>query len=167
MNKSQRLNVLRIGLGVLILANLFMIFSFSSQDAAESGLVSKGVSYTIARIFVADFEELPPTEQSQIIVSIHPYVRKLAHMAEFGLLGALTFSLLLTWKNRLSLQYAEALLGVLAVACIDELSQGCSTGRASQFTDVLIDLSGALLTCSLILLIVILCRRHRMKGRFV
>ncbi len=164
--KALRLLALRIGLGLLIVANLFMIFFFSSQNATESGETSKGVSDLIARIFVRNYEQLSPAEQTEITEAIHPLIRKLAHMAEFGLLGALTFCLLLTWSNKPILQYAYALSAVFAVACIDELGQSCSFGRASQVQDVLIDLLGAILTCSLILLLVTVLRHHRQKSSY-
>ena len=93
-------NIIRILLVVLILLNLWMIFNFSSESAEKSGETSKKVTTTVAQTIVKDFEDKPPHEQALIIFNLHPSVRTLAHMTEFGLLGVWVMLLLLTYRIR-------------------------------------------------------------------
>ena len=162
MNKTKkRLLALRLILGILIIANLVMIFHFSAQNGSSSDQTSGRVAKAVAGIIIKDYEEKSEAEQEEILNTLHPIIRKLAHMTEFGSLGALIFLLLLTWKNILILQYADALLLVLTAAAIDEYSQTLSVGRAAQLLDVGIDLLGAVICCSAILLFTVLVRRNR------
>ena len=78
-------------------------------------------------------------------------------------LGALIFLFLLTWKGQLLLRYALSLASVFLYACTDELHQRFSQGRHASFTDVLIDLSGAAILCSLLLAAVLLLQRKQSK----
>lgn len=140
-------------LGILILANMTAIFLFSAQSGTESGKTSGRVTRVVAEVTVKDFTSKPVKEQDRIVQKIHPPVRKIAHMTEFGSLGALIFLFLLTWKGSLLPRYLLALVSTFLYACTDELHQKLSDNRGARFTDVLIDLSGALITCTVILLI--------------
>ena len=154
---------LRVLLGILILLNMAAIFLFSAQSGEESGKTSSRVTRAVAQITVKDFESKPPQEQERIVESLHPYVRKGAHMAEFGSLGALMFLFLLTWKGRVAPRYAQSIAVAFLYACTDELHQMLAKQRGPAFTDVLIDTLGALLCCSAILVAVLL-HRNRSKG---
>ena len=94
-------NIIRCILGVLILLNLWMIFSFSNESAVASGETSKKVTETVAQTVVKDFDKKPPVEQNKIVTAMHPSVRTVAHMAEFGLLGVLIMLFLLTFSREL------------------------------------------------------------------
>lgn len=161
MNKKNKLWLLRAVLGLLILANMTAIFFFSSQNGEESGKTSSEVTKVVAEITVKDFESKPPVEQEQIVQKIHPPVRKLAHMAEFGSLGALIFLFLLTFRGAILPRWFASLVATFLYACTDELHQMLSDSRGPQFQDVLIDLSGALITCTVLLLPVILIKYRK------
>ena len=91
-------------------------------------------------------------EEMQAISQIQHKLRKLAHMFEFGLLGLLILLFSATWKDRyLPLKYLLALAFVFAFAATDELHQTMVADRAGMFHDVLIDLSGAVISCTLAL----------------
>ena len=147
---------------VLILANMTAIFLFSAQNGEESGKTSGKVSKVVAEVTVKDFTSKPPAEQEEIVQTINPPLRKIAHMTEFGSLGALIFLLLLTYRGALLPRWLASLAATFLYACTDELHQMLSDNRGPQFRDVLIDLSGALITCT-VLLILIAWIRHR-KG---
>ena len=147
---------------VLILANMTAIFLFSAQNGEESGKTSGEVSKVVAEITVKDFTSKPAAEQEEIVQTINPPLRKIAHMTEFGSLGALIFLLLLTYQGALLPRWLSSLAATFLYACTDELHQMLSDNRGPQFRDVLIDLSGALITCT-VLLILIAWIRHR-KG---
>jgi VanZ family protein len=68
-------------------------------------------------------------------------LRKLAHAAEFGLLGALT----LRWLGRIPV----AVLAASAYAATDELHQAFVPGRAGTPVDWLIDTAGVVIGVAL------------------
>lgn len=161
MKSNRGMLVLRSVLALLILLNVLVIFNFSLQNASTSSQTSGRVTTLIAEWTVDDFDELDEIDREAILSILHPRVRKLAHMAEFGSLGTLILLLSLTWKSRLWLQYVLSLLSVLCIACIDEVLQLFSNGRATQISDILTDLFGALLCTSLTLGILFLYRHIR------
>ncbi len=69
-------------------------------------------------------------------------VRKLAHFAEFSLLGLLLWNCLRSWNPPMSLRVtAEAFLS-LFLPFVDETLQMFSEGRSAQVDDVWLDVSG-------------------------
>ena len=163
MKKKTKLLLLRVLLGVLILANMVVIFLFSAQNGEESGKTSGEVTKVVAEVTVKDFAQKPAQEQTKIIEKMHPILRKLAHMTEFGSLGALIFLLLLTWKGSVWWRFGASLAGTFLYACTDELHQLLAEDRGPQFIDVLIDTSGALITCSVLLAVVLLIKHKKGK----
>ena len=161
MKKNNLIILIRALLIVLILANMTVIYVFSEQNGEESGKTSGKVTKAVAEVTVKDFDKKPSEEQANIIETLHIPVRKIAHMTEFGSLGALGFLLLLTWKGKLLLYYPASLLFTFLYACTDEWHQSLTDGRGAQFKDVLIDLSGAVIACTLLLFLILLIRRHR------
>ncbi len=148
-------------LAVLILLNMTVIFLFSAQNGVKSNATSGKVTETVAEVTVKDFESKPDEEKQQIVKTLHPFVRKAAHMAEFGSLGALTLSFLFTFRGGLLWQYLASLGFTFLYACTDELHQMLSEARGPRFTDVLIDLSGAVITCTILLAVCVLIRKKR------
>jgi hypothetical protein len=100
-----------------------------------------------------------PDVSTATFLMFHLWVRKLAHLTEYGLLGLLAFRAL-----RLSLAVSvarTALLGlvvVLAVAATDELRQSLLASRTGSLVDVGIDLAGGALGVCLIVAL------HRAAG---
>ena len=157
-------NIIRCALILLIIANLCMIFSFSGESGEESGQTSLIVTETIAQTVVQNFDEKPEEEKTSIIEALHPDVRTAAHMAEFGSLGVLIMLLTLTYSLHPLLCEGIAIVSVFAIACCDELYQHLSDiGRAGEFKDVLYDTSGAVIGCTLILVLVITIRASHAK----
>lgn len=160
---SKKLWWVRMGLCVLIVLNMTVIYLFSAQNGEQSSQTSGQVTQTVASVVVKDFEQKAEQEQQQIVNRLHTPVRKVAHMTEFGSLGLLVFLLLLTWKGHCCIKYGVSLLYTFLYACTDELHQLFSESRGPQFTDVLIDTSGAVVLCSLALAVVLSVQgsRHR------
>ena len=50
----------------LALIWMIVIFAFSSQNGDVSGAKSTGISYTIGRIFIEDFDSLPQEAQDYV-----------------------------------------------------------------------------------------------------
>lgn len=117
-------------------------------------------------------------EQLALVQKMHTPIRKLAHMLEFGSLATLAFLFLLTWRGKMLWQYATSLGFALVYAVSDELHQLFREGRGARFSDVVIDFWGALIACTLALMIAALIRykpwRHplvvgvfaKIKGKF-
>jgi VanZ family protein len=82
-------------LAVLILANMAVIFGFSSANREESGELSEGLTRKVVGLLYRDFEEMPAEEQQSIMGKAHKFIRKAAHFSEFALLGFLSACLLL------------------------------------------------------------------------
>lgn len=164
-HNRKRLLLLRILLGLLILANMSVIFYFSEQSGAESGRTSGSITAFVARLTVSNFEQRSPEEQAEILSTLHPIVRKLAHMTEFGSLGALVFLFVLTFGGSSLFPYLTALAFSVFYACTDELHQCFTAERGPSIWDVFIDGSGALIACSLLLCLILLLRR-RGRARF-
>lgn len=152
-------NVIRCILGVLIALNICLIFGFSGESGEESGETSLKVTQAVAQTVVKDFEKRPEEEQKSIIDELHPDVRTLAHMSEYGALGTLSMLFLLTFSIGPLLCEGISLLGVITVATCDELYQHfADAGRAGEVKDVLFDTFGALVCCSLLLFIIFLLK---------
>ncbi len=151
--KKQYLLLLRILLGILIVANMAIIFAFSSQNYEKSSQTSNTV---ITGIISAD--RIPEKEQERIDFMLSR--RKIAHMLEFGSLGALTYLFLLTWKRGMYLKYLASILFTTIYAASDEIHQLFVDGRSGLAADVFVDASGALISCTVILAVCFLFRHE-------
>lgn len=139
----------KIVLLILISASVLwtaFIFSNSLADAERSTEQSSGVTEVINKTAEAVGIEQEIKEST---------VRNMAHFTEFAVLSVLlsAISAVITHRKvKTALTAAYALLAVpscFAVACADEFIQKFSDGRATQFTDVLLDTAGALCACAL------------------
>lgn len=155
---------------LLVVANLMLIFGFSSESRSESASRSRIVTVTVARLLNPSFDEMSLAEQNVVVDELHHYVRKAAHFLEFALLGFLTTALtLLVWRffdprPILWLTLCIPSLFCLLSAVTDEVYQ-IFTNRGSSATDVMIDFSGAV--CGVIFLHICLAIAEgiRRKGK--
>ncbi len=134
-----------------------LIFMFSLQNGDKSSDTSGKVCYAVASVTVDDFSAMQKSQQQIIVEMMQHAVRKTAHFTEYALLGV-SFLLPLGGKFKNSLTApAIAVLLSAAYACTDEIHQLFVAERSGQFTDVMIDTSGALtgvvLVCSTVCLI--------------
>ena len=128
---KKKIIILRIAIILLILGWMNLVFGFSAQDSTESSSLSQ----MIASWFSDD-----------IIVQqkLEPIIRKIAHFSEYGLGGALFFSLFSTFniKERKRMLFA-GLLG-FTYAVTDEFHQLFVPGRTGKIVDVYIDSLGVI-----------------------
>lgn len=110
---------------------MIIIFSFSNQTGSESSGLSQQIVLWIQTHFHIMIPEL--------------IIRKGAHMSEYALL-CLTFIYAFS-HYQLSIRQIlfYSIFCSFAYACSDEIHQLFIGGRAGQFTDILIDTSGACL----------------------
>ncbi len=144
----------------------YFIFSMSAEDSGKSSQTSGKVVETVAGTFVPNYDKLPEKEKNEVKSKLSLPIRKLAHFAEFAVLGALILtSVKLSFYSRFPLAcylLASVLLGVV-YAAFDELHQGSVPGRASRFTDVLIDSGGIIFGALLVALAIYLIERKRRR----
>lgn len=138
----------------LLLATVILytayIFSYSMDNAAESTEKSGFVTELFQKI--CDALKLDKEVSEGVI-------RKIAHFAEFALLGVL--SIVCADLFKLAGKTVYALFYSLSVSVIDEHIQLYSVGRASSVNDVMIDFAGALAGVFIVTLIWALSKKRK------
>ena len=127
---------------ILLILWMIIIFSFSSADANKSTGTSDKVITTMIEIKDRITDQETPINEKEIIVRNSSfYVRKLAHITEYLILGFLMFNLLKQY-NVTNIYYAIGLS--ILYSCTDEFHQLFINGRSGSIRDVLIDTIGIL-----------------------
>ena len=148
--KNKKKFILAIILLIIMVLWTYFIFSMSMQTAEESSSVSRGLLKRLLTViqnilwFDVEFQTL------------HNLFRKLAHFAEFFILGTLSAGFIKTMSFHILFSPAYCLI----IAISDETIQYFTgEGRAAQLRDVLIDFSGSITGIITICLIVyIICK---------
>lgn len=128
------------------LCMMYLIFSFSAQTGTESG----SLSYQVSKLLVLAYNKIlfkgyDNMTLNELIVLIHPYVRKLAHVTEYFLLAASASLPLYVYRLRgIALTLVAGVFCIL-FACLDEYHQSFISGRVSSLKDVYIDCIGIIL----------------------
>lgn len=153
---------------LIVLSIMMMIFLFSTQSKEASASLSG--KYTKIVIKILDFiHEYFPTKPSDDIIiasdynyfeDVNYYVRKVAHLTEFGLLGAALIwhiSTIMDVLKRLidKKSICIALMISFFYACLDEIHQLFVDGRGPQIKDVIIDSVGSFLGIVLVYIILL------------
>ncbi len=124
---------------------MYFIFSFSAQNGTESG----SLSYEVSKLLVLAYNKIlakgyDNMTLNELIILIHPYVRKMAHVTEYFLLAAsISFPLYVYRLRGLALTFIAGTF-CIAFACLDEYHQSFVVGRVSSIRDVYIDCIGIL-----------------------
>ena len=113
----------RIVTGILAVAWMCLIFSFSNQPATESSKVSGGLCHRLVER-VNDTLHLDMTEKQQLAMAekIEYPVRKAAHMTEYAILGLLSFAFYRGILKKEKRQFLAALLTAAVYAATDEFT---------------------------------------------
>ena len=153
----------RIAAFAALILWLSVIFSFSGESAEVSSGTSASVIDKVATVTVEEYKNYTPPQKIEFIESWQHVIRKSAHFTEFFILGALSFTALLTLPLTRKSRFVIAPVFCLLCAFFDELSQTFSEGRSMQITDMLIDFSGAVLGIIMIWLLTLLVQNVRNK----
>ena len=138
---------------IVLILWMIVIFSFSSADANKSTGTSDKVITTMIEIKDKITNNETPNNEKEIIVKNSSfYIRKIAHITEYLILGFLTFNLLKQYSVT-NIYYAIGLS--ILYSCTDEFHQLFINGRSGSFRDVLIDAIGILLGTYLYKILVI------------
>ncbi len=131
--------------GILLLTLYSLIFSFSDQDAEQSGSLSRMISEKCVEIF----NDLSGNGWTERVIEEwaeyfeHP-IRKFAHFAEYACMGVLVYTLLRQWMKRTKRLYLITTLWVFLSAAGDEFHQLFVPGRWGSFADVCLDTCGGI-----------------------
>lgn len=122
---------------------MIVIFSFSSADANKSTGTSDKVITTMIEIKDKITNNETPNNEKEIIVKNSSfYIRKIAHITEYLILGFLMFNLLKQYSVT-NIYYAIGLS--ILYSCTDEFHQLFISGRSGSIRDILIDSIGILI----------------------
>ena len=122
---------------------MIVIFSFSSVDANKSTGTSDKVITTMIEIKDKITNNETPNNEKEIIVKNSSfYIRKIAHITEYLILGFLMFNLLKQYSVT-NIYYAIGLS--ILYSCTDEFHQLFISGRSGSIRDILIDSIGILI----------------------
>lgn len=128
---------------IVLILWMIVIFSFSSADANKSTGTSDKVITTMIEIKDKITNNETPNNEKEIIVKNSSfYIRKLAHITEYLILGFLMFNLLKQYSVT-NIYYAIGLS--ILYSCTDEFHQLFICGRSGSIRDVLIDSIGILI----------------------
>ena len=128
---------------IVLILWMIVIFSFSSADANKSTSTSDKVITTMIEIKdkITNNETLN-NEKEIIVKNSSFYIRKIAHITEYLILGFLTFNLLKQYSVT-NIYYAIGLS--ILYSCTDEFHQLFINGRSGSIRDILIDSIGILI----------------------
>ncbi len=143
--KVKKYTVFRVVFTALSVLIISFIFRNSLMNASVSTVQSTSVLDTILNFFKSIGIHLNITEN---------FVRKCAHYVEFSVLAVTLFFMYQSYFFKLKSTVFTTLLTGFIVACIDEILQLFSYGRSAQFSDVLLDFSGVLITTAIISLVI-------------
>lgn len=128
---------------IVLILWMIVIFSFSSADANKSTSTSDKVITTMIEIKDKITNNETSNNEKEIIVKNSSfYIRKIAHITEYLILGFLMFNLLKQYSVT-NIYYAIGLS--ILYSCTDEFHQLFISGRSGSIRDVLIDSIGILI----------------------
>lgn len=131
---------------ILILIMLWMIgvFMFSDQGSDQStGTSGKTIGFIIDSLSIT--KNMNEIERQELIETLQPLVRKLAHFTIYTIGGILAYAFVNEYNTSNKKKFLYSVLFCFAYAITDELHQVFVPGRSGEVRDVLIDTSGAAL----------------------
>ena len=131
---------------------MYVIFGFSQQGGGQSSGLSMAVAKKIAAFLRHTLLYGRGYDTYNLAETIHPYVRKAAHMTEYAVLFVLlymAYGVYLGFCRRISASVWTAAIW----ASLDEFHQTFIPGRNGCFQDVCVDLTGALAVITILLFV--------------
>lgn len=136
---------------IFIIIWLFIIFSFSAEDATKSEHRSDEV--IINAVETITREEIPENQRQKIIDEYIVIVRKSAHFFLYFILAIIVFTLYKRIFGLNSKTFIYTIIFCFIYACSDEIHQLFISGRTARIFDIFVDTSGALLSTTILTLI--------------
>lgn len=150
--------------GVLAIVWMCVIFAFSAQTKEESGAVSESFTFHMVSSTRTFFHlDLSDERVKEIADAIEGFVRKVAHMTEFGILSVLLYIWIGQWEMGFLRRGVTAAGATAVYAATDEIHQLFVAGRSGRFSDVCIDSAGAVAGVLVFVLLVKFVKRVRRR----
>ncbi len=143
--KNARTSKSKVLMTVITVVFICLIFLQSAMSAETSSAESSGLTTFINNFFIG--------LKLNVALS-HDFVRKLAHFAEFFILGILLTSTACTYKVKPYRSIFSLLFFGLAAAVSDETIQIFAVDRGSSVQDILLDFFGILVGVGICLLFI-------------
>lgn len=139
------MNIRKVLSTALVIIWMLTIFYFSHQQGTGSSSTSKNVSMIIVNILDIK-NEMTEEQKEEIVETIEPVIRKLAHYTLYMLGGILIINSVNAYikediKEDIKTIRYSSLIGVI-YAVSDELHQLFVNGRSGKIIDVVIDSIG-------------------------
>ncbi len=135
------MNIRKVLSTALVIIWMITIFYFSHQQGTGSSSTSKNVSMIIVNILDIK-NEMTEEQKEEIVETIEPVIRKLAHYTLYMLGGILIINSVNAYiKEDIKTIRYSSLIGVI-YAISDELHQLFINGRSGKIIDVVIDSIG-------------------------
>lgn len=141
---------------ILIILQLLLIFSFSSENGKRSSGRSRKLVNTIVNVYkkVAGVD----LDNKEIIKKIEYPIRKCAHFTLYFVLGVVVIEFFLTFD--LNHPYIISIIFSYISACLDEFHQTFVPMRTGKITDTFVDAIGFIISIFIIYLIGKKEKRH-------
>ena len=139
-NTARRMRCLLAWIAMLFW--MAVIFWFSAQSAKDSSEISGGLIRRVIETVVPGFSDMTEEEQTAIVSSWQTAVRKTAHIAEYALLGVLSWITMGFHFSHFRRRVGVAAGIGLLYAITDEVHQIFVPDRGPGVLDVVIDFAG-------------------------
>jgi len=156
MNKKYILKLL------IIIIWLFIIFSFSAENAEKSQNTSDQV--IVKTVETVRQEKLTPEEKDIVINKYIVIVRKSAHFFLYFILGILFFFLAKDIWGLTPKAFIFTIIFCFIYAITDEIHQLFIAGRTARIFDVFVDTCGATLSTTITTLICLLINKLKKQS---
>lgn len=139
--KRKKVYYLQYAILISILGSIFILSSQTGQD-------SRSLSDHFIEVYkrcVVKLTFLEPSFQALLLNKSWHYVRKIAHVIVYMLLGGVIASILARTRIKVMLRIVLGLVLCTIYALTDEWHQYYVVGRGAQLRDIVIDSCGALI----------------------
>ncbi len=139
---------------------MYVIYALSDKTAVKSSIQSETLALRLVRL-VTRFSSMTDGDKVQLSLILEPYIRDIAHMAEYAILFILLY---IAVRAFISCRYRTLLLSLAVCflyACTDEIHQYFVPGRAFELMDIGLDILGAGISAVLLLLLI---TKHQKSG---
>lgn len=154
----MRLNSKRLWQVVITAVCLLMIlFVFSNSATPAAGSEAQSSRMLTLLQGILDALHIPVTLTVR-------FVRKLAHFAEYAVLGGLLTVCARAYTENFRRLWLVTAISAGAVAVCDELIQAVTPGRSCQASDMLLDFAGAVFGAAVTVLLLAVCLRKNKEG---
>ena len=162
--KNKKMHGKAVICKILLLFLYAVIFLFSAQDGETSGGISMSASKK--GVWLLDFltgGHLAAEKLAELVAAFEHPLRKMAHFAEYAVMGILVFRILYCHMEKGAKRYFATVLWVFLSAVADEIHQYFVPGRWASVSDVLLDTCGGAVGAFLCLLVLYLSVKRKMK----